>query len=341
MHNYIQEKKARAKDDGIFLVSALENIEQVVMSGGKRLRGALLYHGYKAGGGTDEDIALMAAAGIEFIHSYILVHDDIMDRDDLRHGVSTLHKRYEVFANKHFENKNDVHFGMSLGIILGDMLCAWGNDCIFGVDLPREQVQKALQKMQEVVYRTGVGQMKDMYMEFSGSADAEDILAMYADKTAHYTIEGPLQIGLFLGGDTGEKEKIFAEYAHPIGIAFQLQDDFLGLYGDEEKTGKRSGADIVEGKLTFLMQQTLALATPPEKEKLKKILASGDAVTEEDITWVRGICEQSGARKVAEELITSSLAKGRKVLVDSGTILPSQTQEFLLQFTDYLENRTY
>jgi geranylgeranyl diphosphate synthase type I len=337
---YIAEKRKGIPKGDLFLMDAINNIESVVMGGGKRLRGALLYHGYKASGGTNEEAAMQAAMGIEFIHAYLLVHDDIMDHDDLRHGVATLHKRYERYAHQYFTNKNDSHFGLSIAIILGDMLCAWGNDCIFGVDLPREQVKQVMKKVQEVVYRTSVGQMRDMYIEFLGEASAEEILSMYEDKTARYTIEAPLIIGLLLGGGDIEKEKIFSRYALPLGIAFQLQDDFLGLYGNQEQVGKRIGADIVEGKFTFLMNKTLSAVVPDDKQELKRILSAGEAVTEDDITWVRVICETSGAKQFVENQIVDSITNAKAALVESGATLPEETKEFLFGLADYMAART-
>ncbi len=338
MSVYITEKKRSVQKDDLFLVSALENAEQVIMGGGKRLRGALLYHGYKAGGGTDEAIALTAASGMEFIHSYLLIHDDIMDRDSLRHGVETLHKRYEHFADTHFPQKDAPHFGASIAITLGDMVCAWGNDCIFGIDLPRERVQRAIQKVQSVVHRTGIGQIRDMYIEFSGSATEKEILEMYTDKTAHYSLAGPLQIGLLLGGENQELDTVFSDYALPLGIAFQLQDDLLGLYGDEKKLGKTVGADIVEGKFTLLIQKTLEASGPEEGAELKRILQLGEAVTAEDIVWVRQQVQASGAKSTIEKRIEEYIATATRVL-ESASLLP-ETKEFLLGLAAYMKTRT-
>lgn len=338
MGSYIEEKKRSVSPNDVFLASALADVEQVVLGGGKRLRGALLYHGYKAGGGTDEAIALQAAAGMEFIHSYLLIHDDIMDKDRLRHGVETLHARYENFSNLHFPHKDAPHFGNAIAITLGDMVSAWGNDCIFSLDLEREQVQKAIQKVQSVVHRTGIGQIRDMYIEFSGTATEDEIIEMYKDKTAHYSLAGPLQIGLLLGGENQELESIFYDYAMPLGIAFQLQDDLLGLYGDQAHLGKTVGSDIIEGKFTLIIQKTKEALSPDDQKELARILSLGESLTLEDIAWVRKAVESTGAKENIEKRIQEYIDASVRVL-ESATLHP-ETKEFLLGLADYMNTRT-
>lgn len=338
MEIYIEEKRTGVKEDDVFLVAAVDNVKEVVLGGGKRLRGALLYHGYKAAGGTDEAIALRAAAGMEFIHAYLLIHDDIMDRDSLRHGVATLHKRYEQFALDHFPKKDAPHFGMAIAITLGDMVCAWGNDCIFGIDLPRDQVQEAIRKVQAVVHRTGIGQIRDMYIEFAGSATEAEILEMYTDKTAHYSLMGPLQIGLLLGGGNEELDIAFQNYALPLGIAFQLQDDLLGLYGDQEHLGKKVGADIIEGKFTLLIQKALETLSSDDAKELKRILSLGEVVTQSDIEWVREHVKTSGAKEHIEMRIQEYIDTALKSL--EPIELHQESKEFLLGLAQYMNTRT-
>ena len=338
MRVYIDEKKNAVQKDDVFLADALQNVAEVILGGGKRLRGALLYHGYKAGGGQEEAIALKAAAGMEFIHSYLLIHDDIMDRDNLRHGVETLHARYEAFAVKHFPEKDAAHFGTSIAITLGDMVCAWGNDCIFSLDLPRERVQRATQKVQSVVHRTGVGQMRDMYIEFLGTATEVEILEMYKDKTAYYSLIGPLQIGLLLAGENEEFDSVFHEYALPLGIAFQLQDDILGLYSEEQELGKTIGSDIAEGKVTLLLQKTREGLSAADQQELTRILRLGEALTESDIAWVRAKGEETGSKAAIEARIQAYIAKAQAVLAASS--LPEDTKQFLTGLAEYMHKRT-
>lgn len=339
MEVYIAEKKKAVLKDDFFLGSALANVESVILGGGKRLRGALLYQGYRAAGGKNEQAALEAAAGMEFIHAYLLIHDDIMDRDSLRHGVETLHTRYEAFAQKYFPQKDATHFGSAIAITLGDMVCAWGNDCIFGVDLPREHIKNAIRKVQEVVHRTGVGQMRDMYIEFAGTATEKEILEMYTDKTAYYSLEGPLQIGLLLGGGNQELAQLFQKYAIPLGIAFQLQDDLLGLFGNEKHLGKKVGSDIMEGKFTLLIQQTLQRATVSDQKELKRILTLGDALVPENIEWAREQVTATGARKDIEERISTYIQEAKAVLETAE--LNSEVKTFLAGLAQYMSTRKH
>jgi geranylgeranyl diphosphate synthase, type I len=341
IESYIALISANVDKDDHFLQEAIGNINDVVMSGGKRIRGALLWTGYLSCGGEDTVSARRAAAGIEFIHSYLLVHDDIMDRDNVRHGVKTLHARYQDFATQYFVGTDSLHFGNSQAIILGDLLCAWGNDCIFSVDLPREQVQKAIKRMQHIVYRTGVGQMRDMYFEYKGIASESEILAMYKDKTARYTIEGPLHVGALLAGAGDEFLAILSDYAIPLGVAFQLQDDILGMYGNEEEIGKAVGADIQEGKITYLIAKTRRLLSESQRKELDTYLASKETLTMEEIEKVRALVETCGAKKETEDEIQSAIKQSLSVLDRERSSFDDTTYNFLTGMAEYMAKRSH
>lgn len=339
IESYFQRILKDLPEEDVFVRDAIKQTQEIVLAGGKRLRGALLYYGYIASGATEREAALRAAVGIELIHAYLLVHDDIMDRDDKRHGVSTLHVRYADFATKHFPEKDSVHFGNAIALVLGDMLCAYGNDCIYEVDLPRDQVGKAIRKMQAVVHHTGVGQIQDMYIEFLGEATEEEILTMYKNKTARYTFEGPLHIGLFLGGGSGELEEVFTKYALPLGIAFQLQDDLLGLFGDEHKTGKAVGADIRRGKVTLLAFITSKLLGEKDRARFQELCAKKEDLTQEDIREVQALVEASGARREVEGKIKTYIDQALALLADAEEIIPAEAIDFLYGIAHYMSER--
>jgi geranylgeranyl diphosphate synthase type I len=193
--------------------------------------------------------------------------------------------------------------------------------------------------MQTVVYRTGVGQMKDMYIEFAGTATEEEILRMYEDKTARYTIEAPLKIGTLLAGGNAPLENFFAHYALPLGIAFQLQDDLLGLFGQEKDLGKRVGADIIEGKFTFLMQKTWERVDETERRELKELLQRGEDITLAEIERVRTLASDSGARALTEEKVESLIQEAEGVLAREGDILDPEVHEFLSGMAAYIGKR--
>jgi geranylgeranyl diphosphate synthase, type I len=338
MKRYLAEKKQSLAPGEGFFRTAFDHVEDILLSGGKRLRGNLLVQGYQAGGGTNQEAAWRAALGIEFIHAYLLIHDDIMDKDTLRHGVKTLHARYAEFATTYFPEKDAEHFGQSIAITLGDMLSSWGNECVFTADLDHDCTKKALQKIQQTVHRTGMGQIRDMYIGFAGSATEEEILAMYQDKTAYYSLEAPLQIGLALAGGNQELETFFTQYALPLGVAFQLQDDLLGLFGDEKKTGKTKASDVREGKYTLAMHKTRELVSGNDQKEIDRILALGDKLSLEEVDWVCNKVEESGARALVEGRIQELVSQSLDVLTKQKN-MAIETRNFLQGFAEMLVDR--
>jgi geranylgeranyl diphosphate synthase, type I len=165
---FFARMKKEADQGDSFMLEAIENMEDVVLGGGKRLRAALMYYSYLGAGGTNKEAILKASVSVELIHAFLLVHDDIIDRDHLRHGVPTLHARYTDKARRFFPNKNHEHFGNSIAIILGDMLYAFGNDIIFRADFPKERIFAALTCLQRIVTSTVTGQARDIYIEYQG-----------------------------------------------------------------------------------------------------------------------------------------------------------------------------
>jgi geranylgeranyl diphosphate synthase type I len=257
-----------AKEDDL-IAEALGHAREIVLSGGKRLRAAFMYYGYLGAGGMEEERILDTSVSVELIHAFLLVHDDIIDRDEIRHGIPTLHRRYADFGKRFFPEKDTEHFGNSIALIMGDMLCAFGNDIIFRSAFPHQRVFQALSQLQRIVSYTVIGQARDVYMEYKREATEEEIIKMYTNKTAKYTVEGPLHLGAILAGAPQELLDGLSAYAVPLGIAFQIQDDILGVFGTEKRIGKPIGSDIEEGKITILVSRALRGGTPGQKKRIK------------------------------------------------------------------------
>lgn len=328
---------ADVKSEDIFLAELLGRVKAFVLSGGKRLRGALLYYGYKLSGGDNDREIIQACVGIELVHSFFLVHDDIMDRDDIRHGVDTLHREFakvgEIFSSK----KESEHFGTSMAITAGDLLGSMGSQRIFSLQFPAERIVRALSVLQGSISRTGLGQAMDVYMGYSRQATEESIISMYTHKTARYTFECPLQLGGILAGATQESLDSFSRYALPLGIVFQLQDDVLGIYGDERAIGKSVGSDVSEGKMTLLVVKALDLGTEKEKRELLSFMGKKD-ISEKDIFRIREIFKSSGAYTYVRKLMEERLQEG---LLVAHTFPDTyfQAKEFLVGIAEYLKNR--
>jgi geranylgeranyl diphosphate synthase type I len=210
--------------------------------GGKRMRGLLTILGYQiAGGSKDGGVEIVRAAVImELFHLGLLVHDDIMDRDNLRRGVATVHARYD-----------DLHTGEAMAMCAGDLTFGWGMETLAKLKLPitNLQITNAMQVWGKYFSRVGYGQMLDVLKV----ADEESLLQILALKSGEYSCVLPLVFGATLGGAKPELIKQLTEYGMELGWVFQLRDDYLAEWGDSSKTGKPVGNDRREGKHSFAL----------------------------------------------------------------------------------------
>ncbi len=320
-----------------FLMSeALKNVRSMVLAGGKRLRPALMYQSYLGAGGQEKKKMLKTSVSVELIHFFLLIHDDIMDRDDKRHGKDTIHFAYDKIARKMFSQSDSAHFGNSMAIIIGDMVGALGNQVIYISDFNPALVVKALHKLQDVVSCTVIGQAKDLFIQSRGKASEKEVLEMYEYKTAKYTFEGPLHLGAILGGADKNTLAGITKFSIPLGIAFQIRDDILGLFGSEKKIGKPVGSDIKEGKQTILLVKAREKSNKEQKKILENILGKKD-ISAEEIRTFQKIISETGALDYAQNLMAKLIAKSKKEMEKTG--LNSQSKEFLLALADYMGNR--
>lgn len=320
---FLDNKKKDAIDEKVQEI--IDIIEEYTLRGGKRLRPILMIIGYKLYGGKNEKEIIRASASIELIQSYLLIHDDIIDNSDLRRGKPTLHKIYE-------KKYGDKKFGESMGIIAGDLASVYAEEILSETDFPIDRKYKALIKMAEIVEETGYGQVIDVSSSMREKFGEEELLLLHTYKTAKYTLEGPLILGAILAG--GEDFSIISNYSIPVGIAFQLQDDILGLYGTEEKIGKPVTSDLEEGKKTLLMIK--AMEKQENKEKISKILGKKN-ISMDELELVRKIVKESGALDYTYNMAKDLVNKGIKYLDP----LDSNEKIFLKEFADYVIKRNF
>lgn len=327
--------KETVKHDTL-VADSLKYVKRLVLSGGKRLRPALMYYGYLAAGGREKEKILKASVSIELIHIFLLIHDDIIDCDNMRHGIDTVQTRYEKLGKKFFQKTDCAHFGGSMAIIIGDMVGALGNQIIFNSDFKAELIMRALSKLQGIISMTVIGQSQDIYMENRGRASEKEIMRMYENKTAKYTIEGPLHLGAVLGGANQKLLDMLSAYALPIGIAFQIQDDILGIFGSERKMGKKVGTDITGGKQTILVAKAREMAGRKEKYALDKLLGKRD-LSAEDIGEFREIIKKTGAYDYAKKMSLKLVIRAKRELAKSK--INREAEDFLNNVADYMIER--
>ncbi|GHE71110.1 polyprenyl synthetase family protein [Streptomyces lavendulocolor] len=276
-----------------------------LLDGGKRLRAHLCVTGWYAGEGRgDRDRILRMAASLELFHAFALIHDDVMDRSDLRRGRPTAHHALATayVADGHPPRRATAH-GLAAGLLLGDLVLTLSDDLIRtgpGAEATW-QIQPLLETMRsQLVY----GQYLDLMATGRPCDDIEAALRIVRYKTASYTVEWPLRIGAALAGAGPDVHSACSEFAIPLGEAFQLRDDLLGVFGDPAKTGKPVGDDIREGKATVLMALALQSASAADKRLLRTAVGNPD-LSDEDFGRVRDVIEHSGARRQVETMITA------------------------------------
>lgn len=333
---YLDKTIKNAQKQDVVVADALRYVKKVILSAGKRIRPAFMYYGYLAVGGTEKQKIIHASISIELVHMYLLIHDDIMDRDNTRHGMDTVHYKYEKLGKRFFKDGDLEHFGRSMAIIIGDMIGAFGNQVVYDSKFNADLIMQALSRLQSIIAMTVIGQSQDIFIEYKKDATEADIMRMYENKTAKYTIEGPLQLGATLGGASDDERKALSAYAIPIGIAFQIQDDILGIFGSEKKLGKKVGSDIEEGKQTILVAKAKEFGTKSQKTALKNILGKKD-LTRQDIKEFQKIITETGSLKYANEMARNLIIKGDKAL--EGMKIQKEAKDFLAGIAQYMIER--
>lgn len=307
---FVDEQAVRLAPLGADATRLLAEARQSVR-GGKRLRAAFCYWGYRAVRDVDEeaDRALVrACASLELLHASALVHDDLMDASDTRRGRPATHR---AFAEAHREDRwsgSPQQYGTAAAILLGDLLLSWADELLRRCGLPLERVAPALDVFDLCRSEVIAGQFLDVSVQARGAADVDAAMTVLRYKSAKYSIERPIHIGAALAGATPAQVTGLAGFGLPLGEAFQLRDDLLGVFGDPATTGKPAGDDLAEGKRTVLVALALDAAPPDEAAVLDALL--GTRLDAAGVARLRGIIDDSGAHAQVEQVIDelSSLA---------------------------------
>lgn len=344
LEEFFRELHRDVLDNAPRAVDLVEIARDYTMRGGKRLRAVLALIGYWSREWGIGDVRAIAdvMTAIELLQSYLLVHDDIMDRDILRRGGLTVHAWFTDLCIREKWSDCD-HYGASQGIVTGDLLEASAISRLASTSIKTDSLRDLFKTYSRGLRRVAYGQYLDvMYSKLPlKNIREEDILLVYKLKTSSYTVELPLHLGAITSGK--HSEKLLSElsrYAIPAGIAFQVRDDIIGLYGDPAVTGKPAGSDVKSKKKTILVIKAHELASDTDKQILELVY---DKLPERDISdqlveEVREIVKRSGSLDYAENVINRLVSEAEKALVDSVEIC-SETKEFLKWITRRLSYR--
>ncbi|MFF0904758.1 UNVERIFIED_CONTAM: polyprenyl synthetase family protein [Kocuria sp. CPCC 205316] len=288
---------------------ALPLLDAVVAlsAGGKRLRARLCYWGWRAAGGDPEDPAVVrAGAALELFQSAALIHDDVIDRSDTRRGAPSVHRRFEsVHADRGWALDGPA-FGVAAAILSGDLCLSWSEQLFAAATTARggHRARAVFDLMRSEVM---AGQYLDVQGEVAGGGQDRDgavqrALDVIRYKSAKYSVEHPVVLGAALAGAPEPVLERCSAFALPLGEAFQLRDDVLGVFGDPAATGKPAGDDLREGKRTVLVGYVRTLGNEAQIARLEEALGRPD-LTEEDVEELRALITACGALGATEELI--------------------------------------
>ncbi|MFI6638884.1 polyprenyl synthetase family protein [Streptomyces sp. NPDC050504] len=290
---------------------------------GKRLRAAFLYWGWRAAGQPDCDGIIRAAAAMELVHAAACVHDDIIDGSLVRHGMPTAHV---AFAGAGLGRGSPAAWSegegqcrdqpAALAMMLGDLLMGYAGQVFATCGLPGAFVARTTPLWSTLLRETVAGQFLEVLRTGGAVPKVAESLEVARYKTAKYTVERPLHLGVTLGGGSARLLDAFTDYGLPLGEAFQLRDDLLGTFGNPDVTGKSNLDDLRDGKPTALMALTVSLVSDDDRQILAKTVGRPD-LDEADAARVRDLMVDCGARAQVEDMIVERLALAQRALAST------------------------
>jgi geranylgeranyl diphosphate synthase type I len=297
-----------------------KSTQHLIMAGGKKIRPSLVVLSSEAVGGTAE-VALKTAAAVELIHTFSLIHDDIMDKDEMRRGKPSVH----------------VLWGEPMAILAGDTLFSKAFETVLETPIDNisyERVLNALKTVVDACIKICEGQASDMCFEGNFEVNEGEYMNMIYKKTGAL-IAAATRSGAIIGGGNPVEVETLAEYGRLIGLAFQIQDDYLDVVSEEEDLGKPVGSDIVEGKMTLMVVHALSNASVKDKEELISILKdNGDT----DVGRAIELFEKYGSINYARDIAIRNVDTAKNLLE---TLNESEATVSLAMIADYVLQRIH
>ena len=318
--------------DDMRIKDTITRLRDFTMNGGKRLRPILMIMGYSMFAEPDERI-IKASISIEMAQSFLLIHDDIMDQSDIRRGKPSFHRGIE----KVLDGNDAKRIAENLAISAGDLIDTFSHEALLRSGFGLENLLDADFEFSRIIEDTGKGQILDIYSSIENLYSEERLTKLHFLKTARYTIQGPLLMGAYLSGNKKYIQEIkdFGKYA---GISFQLYDDFLGIFGEEEKTGKSIKGDVNEGKKTLLIIKAYENSGKEDRDFIEKCLKNGN-IGDSDFNKLRELIKSTGSYEYTQQRISEYNEKARYALSKIGGNKDiAKMLDFLLEYLIKREN---
>ena len=279
------------------LLEPLQSLREFVLAGGKRLRPAFcLWAFVGAGGDVDDPCVIDAGAGLELLHTFALIHDDVMDNSKRRRGNATVHVQFEDAHHERTWRGETRRFGEGAAILIGDLAFVYADQMLRGAPAA------AIDVFNELRLEVNVGQYLDLVGTVRGDVSVDLARTICRYKSGKYTVERPLHLGAALAGRFDDLAGPLTAYGDPLGEAFQLRDDLLGTFGNEDLTGKPVGEDLREGKPTWMFALARDAAVDGDAELLAQRYGAPD-LSPDEVVAIQSIFERTGARAAAERQV--------------------------------------
>ncbi|ANW22128.1 geranylgeranyl diphosphate synthase [Streptomyces clavuligerus] len=330
--------KARDAERDDMPPEVIGTLRDFVLRGGKRLRPLLCACGWYAAGGTGDPTAVVrVGAALELFHAFALVHDDLMDRSATRRGRPAVHRALADRYRSTRDHATAERLGVGSAILLGDLACVWSCELLHTAPLTPRQFSALLPVVHAMRTEVMYGQYLDLLATGEPTADVRGPLRVARYKTATYTCERPLHAGAALAGGPEAVLDACTAYALPLGEAFQLRDDLLGVFGDPRATGKSRLDDLREGKHTALVALALDQGDPGQRAELLRLVGDSE-LDERGAARVRALLTGTGARAGVEHMIRARRAQALHALCTAP--FPPAVAAVLRDLADSLTERS-
>lgn len=318
-----------------FVPQSIELLEELSMRGGKRQRVAFLYEAFKLFPSSVSDEALLSSAvSIELLQSHLLIHDDYIDQSPMRRGDLTT---FFAYKDAFSDTPKEQQTAAGLTILLGDIAAYLAIDVLLrDTTLTPEQCRKLVAIQTQAGLDTFTGQIFDLERDLSDTLSEEDLTVLAEYKAAQSSTVAPLLMGtVFVPSLSGEMREHLIQYGLAVGVAGQIYDDILGLFGDSSVMGKSNISDIAEGKRTLLISKAFQYASKEEKQIIASALENPD-VTSGEVEEVRAIIQKSGALDKTRDIAASYAERAK---TEIGHLPASKHRDFFAGVSDWFINR--
>lgn len=305
------------------------------------VRGALVYLGYELTGKEAPASLVAVASAVELLQSALLIHDDIMDQDELRRGKPTMHMAFATKASQGHQKQN-LHLGTSLAICVGDIAFFLASRLISQADLPPPKLKELFSLLSRELIWVGLAQMEDVFLSaqaFAPGINESDILNLYRYKTGRYSFSLPLSCGALLAGLPSEEISLLEGLGEDLGLIFQLKDDELGLFSTAEDLGKPIGSDLRQGKKTLLLIKLWSTLSTAERKEFLSLLKS-TSLSEGQLEFVRQLLKEKGVCQQLENII-NELSHSCQEKIAQFKSLAKPSKEVLTQLINYSLKRNF